>query len=606
MKKFELKMKKSEPKEQTMTGGGSGAFEGPIEMPVISRKIEATEQTTSAVSAGAAFDVPFGGGGTKGKKNPLSIDGKKSIGARRTAMKKNKTPMWGGPGSKFVKVKEKCKKFPYCDEGPGAIEIANESKKSKDIFMDMKNSTLNSIIEKTLTNEVKKRIISEQIEKTIEPMPFTVTSNKIVGEPILEGKKMILNILPMENGELNEVIKKLHKRIHSPVDIEVNENKIIITPSDEFGGQEEIKESIKQKNKMKKVKKLNEEPCLECNQNMGEEKFDETYIDKDTDNDGEADDLKSFVGKTQQSIDEGKCPKCGKAICECDKSIKENYFGGVSDDNLDQDQLSSLEDSLKHLRFARRKEEEYLELLTSTSSKFSLSPAEKAREHQAKVFIELTRKTIKGIEDTLGKYSKSQTINPENISEGKKKTLRLKESSLIEMINRIISEAVPGVEMLKTTRAGSKREADAYQKDLTKKMKDYDNFEGNDKPEFPKQIGKGEKVAYRNSKEDDDYVDENRGRGPEDLKLDNDDTSSDKYKERLKKAIEDGDKPGKDVANVTDSEAGKKTFKNIEKRRKSREKEPMYKKDAQPIKTEKVNEEIKKMMHLVDYNKKTQ
>jgi hypothetical protein len=32
------------------------------------------------------------------------------------------------PGGKFVKAKEKCKTFPYCDEGPGAIELSNTPK----------------------------------------------------------------------------------------------------------------------------------------------------------------------------------------------------------------------------------------------------------------------------------------------------------------------------------------------------------------------------------------------------------------------------------------------------------------------------------------------
>jgi hypothetical protein len=29
-------------------------------------------------------------------------------------------------GGKFVKVKEKCKTFPYCNQGPDAIEIKNK------------------------------------------------------------------------------------------------------------------------------------------------------------------------------------------------------------------------------------------------------------------------------------------------------------------------------------------------------------------------------------------------------------------------------------------------------------------------------------------------
>ena len=32
-------------------------------------------------------------------------------------MRSNKFPMWGGPNGVFVSVKEKCKKYPYCNQG---------------------------------------------------------------------------------------------------------------------------------------------------------------------------------------------------------------------------------------------------------------------------------------------------------------------------------------------------------------------------------------------------------------------------------------------------------------------------------------------------------
>ena len=32
-------------------------------------------------------------------------------------LRKSNFPMYGGSGGSYVKVKEKCKKFPYCDEG---------------------------------------------------------------------------------------------------------------------------------------------------------------------------------------------------------------------------------------------------------------------------------------------------------------------------------------------------------------------------------------------------------------------------------------------------------------------------------------------------------
>ena len=65
-----------------------------------------------------------------GRKNPLAIDGPESIYKSR-AVKDKKWPRFGGPGGVYVKVKEKCKKFPYCNQGDiNALHIfKNESLK---------------------------------------------------------------------------------------------------------------------------------------------------------------------------------------------------------------------------------------------------------------------------------------------------------------------------------------------------------------------------------------------------------------------------------------------------------------------------------------------
>jgi hypothetical protein len=116
--------KEVETKEQTMAAS-SGAFVAPL---TTTTKKETKEQefteATSASSSGA-YDVPLFGTSPKGRKDPLKIDGVKSIGQSR-AVKDKKFPKWGGPDSVFVKVKEKCKKYPYCNEGPGAIELVHE------------------------------------------------------------------------------------------------------------------------------------------------------------------------------------------------------------------------------------------------------------------------------------------------------------------------------------------------------------------------------------------------------------------------------------------------------------------------------------------------
>lgn len=123
----EKKMEKEEPKEQTMSGS-SGAFSAPLgDTPVIKRPIQGiSEETGSGVSAGSAYDVSFSS--SPKHKDPLKIDGVKSIDARAHYMNKKKLPKWGGPGGVFIKIKEKCKKFPYCNQGDiHAIQYLHES-----------------------------------------------------------------------------------------------------------------------------------------------------------------------------------------------------------------------------------------------------------------------------------------------------------------------------------------------------------------------------------------------------------------------------------------------------------------------------------------------
>ena len=74
-------------------------------------KIESKEATTS--SSVGAYDAPFGGP----KKDPLQIDTPKNVYSKLRSVKDKNFPKLGGPGGKYVKIKDKCKKFPYCNQG---------------------------------------------------------------------------------------------------------------------------------------------------------------------------------------------------------------------------------------------------------------------------------------------------------------------------------------------------------------------------------------------------------------------------------------------------------------------------------------------------------
>lgn len=202
-----------------------------------------------------------------------------------------------------------------------------------------------------------------------------------------------------------------------------------------------------------------------------------------------------------------------------------------------------------------------------------------------------------------------------SMNESKKKTVRLTETELINVIKKIVKESVPGMTAYKKAHDGSGNENKSYIKDVTKKMKDYLSFDGNDNPEFPNQIKKGDKMAINNTKEEDEYVDKNRGRGLEDLKYDHE--PSEGFKKRMKMAIE-GDKlmgnESKDAGNVVPKkETAEKILKAAENKKEELKNRVIYPKEKVPVKTESkmsftsvINEEIQKMKKIQTYNKKTQ
>jgi hypothetical protein len=119
---------------------------------------EEFKEATDASSSGS-YDVPLFGKTSKGRRNPLKIDGEKSIKQSRAVKDKN-FPKWGGPDSVFIKVKEKCKKFPYCNQDINAIEL---------LEMDELNESIEEIsremkipykeIQKIVLNEIKQIFI---------------------------------------------------------------------------------------------------------------------------------------------------------------------------------------------------------------------------------------------------------------------------------------------------------------------------------------------------------------------------------------------------------------------------------------------------------------
>jgi len=161
--------KETETKEQT-TSDASGAFAPAMNMTkkevyklhnVDLKEEEEFKEATDSSSSGA-FDVPAFGKTTKGgRKNPLKIDGPDSIYKGRAVKDKN-FPKWGGPGGLFVKVKEKCKKFPYCNQGnTGALEFIKEDEEITNAITEIskKYGIPHKEVENIVLNEINKIFI---------------------------------------------------------------------------------------------------------------------------------------------------------------------------------------------------------------------------------------------------------------------------------------------------------------------------------------------------------------------------------------------------------------------------------------------------------------
>ena len=138
------KRKKSENKEATGSGGGVGAYEGPLFSNMKEdedediKKIEATEATGSG-SVGA-YSTPAAWAKSENKKDWRG---------------KSKTQI---PGGSFVSVKKKCKKFPYCNQGDiNALNIFQNENLKEAISEVAKRFNLNeNVIKAILDYEYEK------------------------------------------------------------------------------------------------------------------------------------------------------------------------------------------------------------------------------------------------------------------------------------------------------------------------------------------------------------------------------------------------------------------------------------------------------------------
>jgi hypothetical protein len=420
----------------------------------------------------------------------------------------------------------------------------------------MKVSELTTIIENIVSNEIRKTIMEENNGKK------EVYHIKCEGIPLatFESEEEANDALPDYKSKHNDGELIIEKGVYENHD-----------------------------DMMDKLDEMNDQ--LEETDNMENTQMDEKLVgnqDKlDKNHNGKIDGQDFKIMKGQDSSDEEECDECGSS------SMEEEEKG---------------DDDFENMLRGRRKH--------SYVDKGEETPEEMGEEKKS---CEKCGKEI--CECGGGMY------------ESKKKTVRLTESELIKLISKMVNESIPGLQAAEKSHLESGKENKAHLADVETKMKKLASFDGNDNPEFPKAIGKGEKVARKNTPEQEEEIAKNYA-GLENLEYDIE--PSEQFKKRLKMAIEGDTLMGNgkvtEPASIEPSNGADKgveakekegnhiqtpeTAKKIEKQVKDREEDKknrvLYSKEKVPVSESKVNfsnvleEEIKKMKNISEYNKKTQ
>lgn len=199
-----------------------------------------------------------------------------------------------------------------------------------------------------------------------------------------------------------------------------------------------------------------------------------------------------------------------------------------------------------------------------------------------------------------------------------KKVLRLTESELIDLIERLVSEQkVPGMDAYEKAHKESGNENKENDELVAKKMKEYTDIEGNTGDEFPNQNG-GEVKAERVEKDEEiEFIEDMKG-GIHAMEYDR---TNDEFEEKVDKQLTGDstqgnaqvDEEGNPLGNVVPTETGEKFKKTRERQGLNKEKKKGYNTFPQKVETvnesminESVKSDMDKMRHLVLYSKRTQ
>jgi len=155
---------------------------------------EEFEEQTSAGSAGA-FVAPMGWNNDTGMSKPQNEEELEEINVGAYSQpaiwaknKKNwravsdpKFPKYGGPGAKYVKIKEKCKKFPYCNQGDiSALEFYEDKQLQETIKKVAKQTNKSEKYLKGIILQEMESMFKKDMKKYMEGKmkPYKKNKNK--------------------------------------------------------------------------------------------------------------------------------------------------------------------------------------------------------------------------------------------------------------------------------------------------------------------------------------------------------------------------------------------------------------------------------------------
>jgi len=435
---------------------------------------------------------------------------------------------------------------------------------------------ISNIIEESLFNEVKKTILNENKE------------GKEVYHITCEGE-------PVDSFESEEIAMKhldIYKKKHPEKEF-IIEKKKYESPSEMIDKLDQMGEELEENKETKKMKKvtvsgLAEAAMLAKTKGLKEFKFN-----------GESYNLDEYWKSLEE---EEMCSECGQGYMEEESDVEEsNAFILAADAAKD----------------AGKEEFEF--------------PKGSGKMHKVTLSKDIDVNEEKMCSECGGMMNEEGMCNEcgkSGMYESKKVKLKLTESELVSLIKKMVekskgkvNESIPGLAMTKKVQSVSKKDGDDHMKEVEKKLKDISTFDGNDNPEFPKQIGKGEKMAINPTEEQDEIIADTRGGGMEDLNYDYE--PSENFKKRLKMALEGDPKMGnsQDAGNVIKTDTGKNLSKKAERKKekdsknfevswghswKSPEKVVVVKESEKPKMTSILEEEVKRMKKIIGYDDATQ